>query len=830
MDRHQSNGSLDAPALSSPPGRDQTERDGISQGRRSTSSQFFREGCILSRRQLLALVPFLVSIPQELPSLSLPTPMSRSSYGRQVLNRFKEAESVAAATFENAIVLKNGNLFLITDETGAMPIKEKHGFGLYYQDCRVLNGSEMRLSGQSPLILSASVLTGTMAKLTFTNPKIRGIDGRFIPRQKLAIQLHRLIDDDPPAIYERLLVQNLASQHVEVNISLNFRPSFEDVLAVRGFPQHMGKMFGPIWEDGLLYVLYEGKDKLYRCLVIHFDPIPDSTAATNAYFDIKLAPQATRELLVSQFVNFSAHRQNAVTRVNRPNDFGRMALDLAHTSETWMASITRIVSDSFVLEKVLTRALLDLRLLQTKIDGLTFYAAGAPWFVTLFGRDSMIAALQTLAFDPSVAEQTLRLLAKYQGQRYDDWRNEEPGKILHELRIGELARLGLVPHSPYYGTVDATPLFLILLGQYVAWTGNIALFMELHRAVERAIEWIETSQVRYGRGYLTYQSRSPFLLANQGWKDLDNQGWKDSGEAIVNADGSLAVPPIALSEVQGYVYDAKRQIAGLYDHVGETERASRLRHEAEKLRVRFNRDFWLADKGFYALALQGDGTPCSVVSSNPGQALWSGIVSKDKAEQTVERLMARDMFSGWGVRTLSERERAYDPLGYHIGTVWPHDNSLIAAGCRRYEFDEAACEIHTGLFDAAMHFNSYRLPELFAGIGRGDHEVPVFYPTANPPQAWAAGAIPYLLETMLGLVPEGLEHRLRIVRPLLPAFLDELEVRMLRVGGAETDLRFIRGSENNIRVEVLRVEGRLEVLVATVCLLVIMVNVFGAVG
>lgn len=722
-----------------------------------------------------------------------------------MFSRSPDAGSVSAARFENAIVLKNGNLFLVTDANGAIPLKEKHGFGLYYQDCRVLNGFEIRLSGSPPLIVSSKAPTGTMAELTFTNPRIQGRDGRLIPRQVLAIRSHRLVQDNPPAIRERLLFQNLAGHHAEFTVSLSFRPSFEDIMAVRGFPQHLGNLFAPVWEGGLLYIVYEGKDRLYRGLAIHFDPMPDATDTTNASFNIKLASQETKELRLSQFVTFSSERPDARKPVSEPVDFSRVASDLAHTSETWMGSITRIVSDNAVVDHVLTRALLDLRLLQTKIDDLTFYAAGAPWFVTLFGRDSVIAALQTLAFDSSVAEQTLRLLAKYQEQRYDDWRDEEPGKILHELRTGELARLGLVPHTPYYGTVDATPLFLILLAQHAAWTGTLNLFEELRESVERAIAWIETNQERHGHGYVTYQSRSPAPLANQ--------GWKDSGDAIVHADGSLAVPPIALAEVQGYVYRAKRQIAGLYERVGETMRAGRLKREAEELRTRFNRDFWLPDKGIYALALQGDGTPCSVVSSNPGQALWGGIVSGNKAGRTVDRLMAPDMFSGWGVRTLSERERAYDPLGYHVGTVWPHDNSLIAAGCRRYGFDQAGLDIMTGLFDAARHFNGYRLPELFAGVDRVNHHDPMWYPAANPPQAWAAGAIPYLFEIMLGLIPDGLDHRLRIVRPVLPGFLDELEVRELKVGGAEVELRFRRGPEQAINVDVLRVEGHLDILV-----------------
>jgi glycogen debranching enzyme len=357
------------------------------------------------------LVPSVASLPYGLPSLNWNAPVF-GSFGSYRRCRPEHAKSAVAATFENAIVLKSGNLFLFTAANGTLPLTEKHSFGLYYQDCRVLNGLEMRLSGQAPVFISATAPTGATAELAFTNPKIQGIDGRLIPGQELAIRCHRLLEGDPPAIHERLLFQNLARQDIEFNVSLSFRPSFDDILAVRGFPQNLGNLFDPIWEGGLLHVLYEGKDHLYRSLVIDFDPIPDFTDTTNAYFDIKLKPQATRELRTSQFVTFSPHRQNSLITVNKPEDFTEAATKLARTTETWMASITRVMSDSAALDKVLTRALLDLCLLQTKIDDLTFYAAGTPWFVTLFGRDSVIAALQTLAFDPSMAEQTLRLLAK----------------------------------------------------------------------------------------------------------------------------------------------------------------------------------------------------------------------------------------------------------------------------------------------------------------------------------------------------------------------------------------------------------------------------------
>jgi glycogen debranching enzyme len=469
-----------------------------------------------------------------------------------------------------------------------------------------------------------------------------------------------------------------------------------------------------------------------------------------------------------------------------------------------LAAATEVCSESLLFNSLIDRSLRDLHMLQTTLQGQHFFAAGVPWFVTLFGRDSLIAALQMLAYDPRVAAQTLRLLARYQGQKVDAWRDEEPGKIMHELRVGELAHLNEIPQTPYYGTIDATPLFLILVAQHAAWTGDLTLFRDFRSNIERALVWIATYGDSNGDGYLEYQSASD--------KGLSNQGWKDSGDAVVNDDGTLAQPPIALVEVQGYVYLAKTSLAGLYAQAGEADRAAQLQREAQELRTRFNRDFWLAEKHYYALALQAEHRPVAVIASNPGQALWTGIADPDKARQTVARLMADDMFSGWGVRTLSTHERRYNPIGYHLGTVWPHDNALIAAGFRRYGFHDEAGRIFTGMVEAATHFTHYRLPEVFAGFRRVDYGIPVRYPVACHPQAWAAGSIPFLLMTALGLVPEAFAQRLRIVQPVLPDFLHQLEVHRLRVGDGYADLRFARHTDGSVAIRVLRVEGQLEVI------------------
>jgi glycogen debranching enzyme len=393
----------------------------------------------------------------------------------------------------------------------------------------------------------------------------------------------------------------------------------------------------------------------------------------------------------------------------------------------------------------------------------------------------------------------LRLLAAMQGTKVDDWRDEQPGKILHELRIGELARIGAIPHTPYYGTVDATPLFLVLLAQYVAWTGDMSLFGELRGNVDRALEWLDRWADSNGDGFVDYQSEQGHGLVNQ--------GWKDSGDGIIDAHGHIARPPIALAEVQGYVFLARHGIADLLEHAGENDAAADQRRRADELRERFEREFWSERLGTYILARQRDGKPCDVVASNAGQVLWSGIASAEHARRTADRLLRDDMYDGWGIRTLSSEAVAYNPIGYHLGTVWPHDNGIIAAGLHRYGYDRHVRRLFTAMLETAADFPHFRLPECFAGYGRREFGLPVRYPVACHPQAWAAGSIPHLLTTSLGLEPDALSGRLRIVRPLLPHFVDSLEVRGLRVGDGRADLRYSTTGHGDVAVEVVRSTG-----------------------
>jgi glycogen debranching enzyme len=707
------------------------------------------------------------------------------------------------ASIAHSIVIKDGDVFFLSESDGRVPFDSRHGFGLYYHDCRYLSGYDLKLAGRRPEQLVWTADTGFRAVLGMTNPELETRNGTRIEKHNIEIKWLRIIDGAKRALYDDIVFRNLSFQSIDFQVSLTFLTSFEDVFAVRGWRQEQrGQLRPPVWDDGVLNFAYEGADKLHRALTICFSPEPTAVDGATIIFEMQLEPKQSSQLQVTSFI-FESLSENGAPRAKDPPNLKRVEAALTRSANEWLKDDTTIFTDSFELNRVLDRSLSDLSMLRSYIDNEEYFAAGVPWFVALFGRDSIITALQTLAYDPEIADHTIRLLAKYQGRRKDDWKDEEPGKILHELRVGEMARLGEIPHRPYYGTIDATPLFLILVGHHAAWTGDQTIFNELRDNIEAALEWISIYGDIDRDGYVEYTGSEGTGLANQ--------GWKDSFDAIVNRDGSLAAPPIALVEVQGYVYQAKIEMAELYRRVGEIERANSLQREAETLRQQFNEDFWV-DDGFYALALQEDNRPAAVLSSNAGHALWTGIADKAKAEQTCERLMASDMFNGWGVRTLSQNEKSYNPLGYHLGTIWPHDNSMIVAGFKTYGFDHAALRVFAGLLEASVHFDGNRMPELFAGFPKEDYGVPVIYPVACQPQAWSAGAVPYMLSTLLGLVPEAFEERLRIVRPTLPNLVNQVEVRGLRVGDARVDLKFERTSEG-IVVTTQKLYGRLAVVV-----------------
>ena len=735
-------------------------------------------------------------------------PNSGSGGGRGKGHRdtLEQNTSSTARGIAGAQVVKNEDLAFLCQPNGNVPLSEGHGFGLYYHDCRYLDGYELALAGRTPEDLVATGVRGYMAEIELTNPEIDD-GGEKVPKDTLGLHWERILSSEHTALLDVLVVRNFGPRAVEVPLELRFRSRFEDIFVVRGMAAAQpGKLHDPRWAaDDLLYFRYDGKDGVHRALSVGFSRAPEKRKQTTASFRLRVEPQAEVTLEVTLTVQESRDPEE-VQPHSEPQERNDLVRSGRRKQDRWQESNTSVESGSWLLNRVLERSLQDLRTLRSRIDGHRYYAAGVPWFITLFGRDSLISSLQTLAFNRDVPADTLRALAHFQGTEVDDWRAEQPGRIVHEVRVGELANLGRVPSGRYYGTIDAPVLFLVLLARHAGWTGSLDLFHELREPVERILKWTREYGDLDGDGYLEYRR-----LSKGG---LYNQGWKDSGDAIVCADGSLAPHPIALVEVQGYFYLAQRLLAGLFRRAGEAARADELERSAAELKARFNRDYWMEDEGFYALALVGeDKAQARVVSSNPGQALWTGIVADERADRVRRRLVADDMYGGWGVRTLSRDARRFNPVGYHLGSVWPHDNSIIAAGLRRYGFHREAERIFTDLVEASGYFPGRRLPELFAGFPRERYDVPVRYPVACHPQAWAAGSVPFLLTTALGLEPDAFEKRLRVVQPWLPHFVDGLVLRDLRVGQAHVDLRFRRAGHGGGRVgvEVTRCEGDLEV-------------------
>src|ERR1051325_738445 len=550
-----------------------------------------------------------------------------------------DGRSSTTRSIAKAVVVKDGDVFFLTDPDGRVPLGGEHGLGLYYHDCRYLNGYDVKLGDAIPEVLISTAARGFMAVVELTNPDMKMGNGKLLRKDELGIEWKRIIEGSKLRLCDIFSCRNYGLQHISLPLTLPFEPEFEPLFSVRGMVRDkLGKLHPPRWDGSVLRLRYDGADGVYRSLSIEVSPAPASTGNTEASFTLDLQPGETREIAVSLVIAESKDSGTIEPKAPEPPDVKKIEKRLGGLSDESLAGDTEVRTESILLSTLVDRSLRDLHLLKTQIGGEQFFAAGVPWYVTLFGRDSLIASLQTLAYDWHIAEHTLRLLAKYQGKKHDEWRDEEPGKIMHELRVGEMANLNEIPQTPYYGSIDATPLFLILIARHAAWTGKLDLFNDLRDNVEAALKWIASSSVKNERGYLQYESSSK--------KGLANQGWKDSGDSIVNSDGSIAKPPIALVEVQGYVYLAKLSLAGLYERAGDSNRARQLRSEAQKLRENFNRDFWLEDDHFYALALQAGNKPAAVIASNPGHALWSGIVDPPRAKPVVDALMAEDMFSG----------------------------------------------------------------------------------------------------------------------------------------------------------------------------------------
>jgi glycogen debranching enzyme len=690
--------------------------------------------------------------------------------------------ALLADVASKVLAVKEGETFLYSDNEGNLDDHKEYGLGLYHQDTRFLSHFIMKLSGRDPILLSSSAERGYMSYIDLTNPEIYSNGDIAARQQTLNIRRVRAING---RVFERVRIKNYNAHPVVVTVQFSLAADFADIFEVRGLASGLpGHYEGPWTDHRRAGFGYKGQDGVLRETLIEFDPEPDRLEVAGdrieVEFVLRLAPHQTK-LMSTTF-------EPVVDGVRpRPIEFDGAVHQLRRSYEEWERDSTQIITDNEMFNQLLTRGLRDLRALFTTTEDGAVLAAGIPWYVAIFGRDSLIASHQLLAVNAAPARDALQLLARHQGTEDNPWRDEEPGKILHEVRRGELAGAGEIPHSRYYGSVDATPLFIFLYAQYFRWSGDHEFARELLPNVRAALEWIDKWGDSDGDGFVEYRSRSP--------RGSDNQGWKDSFDSVVHPDGRLADPPIALAEVQGYVYMAKERVADVFEVLGDAETANRLRYQTEELKARFNRAFWMEDEQFFAGALDGDKRPVKTIVSNPGHCLYANIVDESKAEAVARRLLQPDMFSGWGIRTMSKGATPYNPMSYHNGSVWPHDNALIAAGLKRYGFLKATNRVASAIFDAAIHADYMRLPELFCGFTRRTPNQPVAYPVACSPQAWAAGAPFLMLQAVLGLSARGHENMLTVNKPHLPPWLNVVELRNLRVGNSTTSLVFRRQGE-----------------------------------
>jgi glycogen debranching enzyme len=641
----------------------------------------------------------------------------------------------------------------------------------------------MKLSDREPVLLSSSAERAYMSHVDLTNPDLfDDADRLAVPQQTLNVRRTRTIHG---RLFERVRVKNYNAHSVELTVSFSLAADFADIFEVRGFRrERRGHMEPPLAAGRRVSFRYQGQDGITRQTLVEFGVDPSRLEVVGdrveVDFALSLAPHQT------QLIEVTIEPEVAGQRMHR-RDFDASVHELRRSYEDWERECTQIITDNELFNQLLMRGLRDLRALYTKTDGGGILAAGIPWYVAVFGRDALIASHQLLSVNPTPARDALRILARYQGNSDDPWLDEEPGKILHEIRRGELAQAGLVPHTPYYGTVDATPWFVLLYAQYFRWTGDVEFAEELLPNVKAALSWIDDYGDRDGDGFVEYLRRSPGGLVNQ--------GWKDSVDSIVHADGTVAEGPIALSEVQAYVYLAKERVADVFDAIRDYRTSARLREEAAELKAQFNKAFWMEDEQYFAAALDGDKAQVRTVMSNPGHGLYCDIVEADKAVHMARRLLQPDMFSGWGIRTMSKSAVAYNPMSYHNGSVWPHDNALIAAGLKRFGYAKAANRVATALFDMAVHADYMRLPELFCGFTRRTPNRPVGYPVACSPQGWAAGSPFLLLQAILGISARAHENTLTVNKPHLPPWLNQVELRHLRVGRSSLSLVFRREEE-----------------------------------
>ena len=708
---------------------------------------------------------------------------------------------VRATDLTGVHVLKSGDMFMLNNAHGDIR-PDGRGLGLFLGDTRFLSTYDLLLNGTHPVVLRAGPAASQHSVIQMANPDLLDQPADAVGaevvlrRHSLGVVRDRTIGG---GLSERVTVTNYTTLPQRARMTLRLDADYADIFELRGLVRAMrGERLTNAWSSDGLAFSYRGLDGGVRRTTVSLYPhmrraavtLPDDaldTAETTLELDWLIQPGRSETLAIE-------------VRAETLDDGAPHA-----PPQRWPVGAT-IETSHVLAERALERSTADLGLLVNDgpDQGERYIAAGVPWFSCLFGRDSIITSLQMLAVQPEIARATLSILARLQATKVDEFHDAAPGKILHELRSGELARTNEIPHTPYYGTVDATPLWLMLLDEYERWTGDSTLIERLWPNALAALDWLDRHGDLDGDGFIEYQRLSE--------RGLVNQGWKDSADSVRNRDGTLGEGPIALVEVQGYAYAARRGLARLARLRGDEALATSQENAADRLRRRFEDAFWMEDAGTYAMALDGAKQQVDGIASNAGHALWTGIADEKRAVRTAAALTGGGMWSGWGIRTLSADTIGYNPIGYHLGSIWPHDNAICAAGFARYGLFDATRQVAGALFEATAHFREARLPELFCGFERATSPLPVPYPVACSPQAWAAGSLYHLMSAALGLRPDARAGRLELVRPALPKWLPSLRLLGLRVGAAAVDLEF-SAQEGSISVEVLRRTGELDVIV-----------------
>ena len=701
--------------------------------------------------------------------------------------------SATKSTSRSRRTLKHNDTFVVLDSHGDIGASPGDTDGLFYRDTRYLSRLELLVNDAPPLELGSNLRDDNASlAVDLTNPDI--FSDQQVVLEKDTVHILRTIFLWQDTAYQRFSVRNYGNRTIDVRLSILFANDFADLFEVRGaHRERRGTATAQLRGDDQVLLNYHGLDDRLRRTTLTFDPPPERLATNGARYELRLTPDETRPIFLAAGCNEAEAR---------PAPFLGAMIASRRALRDATRGRTSVETSNDLFNEILCRSAADLEMLMTDTPQGRYPYAGIPWFSTTFGRDGLITALQMLWWSPDVARGVLQRLAAFQATTTDPLADAEPGKILHEMRGGEMAALREVPFALYYGSVNSTPLFVLLAGHYLERTGDIDTIATLWPAIEAALDWIDGPGDPDGDGFVEYMRASEQGLANQ--------GSKDSHDAIFHADGRLAEGAIALAEVQGYVYAAKRMAARCARRIGRGGAAQKLDAEAETLATRFEAAFWCPEIETYALALDGGKEPCAVRTSNAGQVLFTGIADPTRAALVAKGLLRPDFFSGWGIRTVARGEARYNPMSYHNGSVWPHDNALIALGFARYGLKQPVDKLFEGLFQAGTYIDHRRLPELFCGFRRQHGHGPTLYPVACAPQAWAAATPFALLQASLGLEFDPFTHEIRLNNPRLPAFLDEVMLRNLQLGSSYVDLR-VRRHNQTVSLDTPRISGRIRV-------------------